>query len=225
MLTGNKNVDIIILNKLDDKDLVEACQVNKRADVICNDQTFWMDRIVTKFPEVPNDILRKYKGGRTWSEYYINDLRKINKSTKYYLIEGSRIGRLDYVIIALEKGADIHHKDDWALRNASYNGRLDVIKYLISKRANINVNNDEPLRDAASKGYLDIVKYLVSQGANIHANNDHSLVWASTLGYLEIVKYLVSQGADINAQDNQALKGATERDHLDVVKYLKSISI
>ena len=45
MLTGNKDVDRKILNELEDKDLVNACQINKKAHTLCNDQVFWMNRV------------------------------------------------------------------------------------------------------------------------------------------------------------------------------------
>ena len=80
MLTGIKDVDYKILNELDDKDLVKYCQTNKEANKICNDQTFWMRRVLKKISYIDIEILRKYKGERSWSEYYIEDLRKINPS-------------------------------------------------------------------------------------------------------------------------------------------------
>ena len=118
MLTGNKDVDRKILNELEDKDLVNLCQVNKKAKSLCNDQVFWMNRVFQRFGYVGGDILRKFKKNRSWSEYYIQDLRKINKTNvddylkfkksriaDYYLVSGSRKGRLDYVIIALKTEA------------------------------------------------------------------------------------------------------------------------
>ena len=51
-----------LLNNLEDEDLVNACQTNKAADEICTDQTFWLQRILTKFPYIPLDVLKKYKG-------------------------------------------------------------------------------------------------------------------------------------------------------------------
>ena len=92
MLTGIKDVDRKILNELEDKDLVKACQVSKQADDICNDQTFQMNRVFNRFGYVGGDILRKNKGDRSWSEYYIQDLRKIQDKTNNnkYLEDGSK---------------------------------------------------------------------------------------------------------------------------------------
>ncbi len=219
MLTGNKDVDRKILNKLDDKDLVNVCQTNKKAESLCNDQVFWMNRVFNRFPEVKGDILRKFKGTRSWSEYYIQDLRKINKTNaEEYLESGSKEGRITQVAIALELGAK---GNNVALKLASRNGHLEVVKYIIEQGADIHIDDDEALK-LASRGHLDVVKYLLEQGADIHIDDDFPLIEASAYGYLEVVKYLVSQGANIHAQDDDAMIIAIIRGHLEIVKYLVS---
>ena len=116
-----------------------------------------------KFPMVSQDVLRKYKGDRSWSEYYIKDLRKINPSNAQdYLKNGSKEGRLDHVIIALGLGANINADDDLALRWASEYGHLEVIKYLLEKGANIHAKDDYALRWASKNGHLEVVNYLQS---------------------------------------------------------------
>src|SRR6266496_3789674 len=88
-------------------------QINK----ICNDQDFWFQRILIKFPYLSSEIIKKYKGNKTWSQYYIDDLRKINnENADIYLKHGSFLNeRLDYVIISLKKGANIHDDNDYAI--------------------------------------------------------------------------------------------------------------
>jgi len=140
MLTGNKDVDRKILNKLEDKDLVNVCQANKQANSLCNDQVFWMNRVFNKFNYVGGDLLRKFKGTRSWSEYYIQDLRKIPSNPDTYLEEGSLNNRLDQVIIALKNGADIHAGYDYALRYSSRKG------HLVSKGADIHAVDNLALR-------------------------------------------------------------------------------
>ena len=120
MLTGNKDVDLIILSKLEDTELVNICQTNKAANELCNNQGFWYRRIQTKFPNVGIDILKQYKGDRTWSRYYIDNLRKINRTNAQpYLFDGSRNGRLDQVMVAISKGANPRAQNDYAVINAS----------------------------------------------------------------------------------------------------------
>ena len=228
MLTGNKDVDRKILNNLEDKDLVNVCQTNKKAQSLCNDQVFWMNRVFLKFGYVGGDVLRANKGtDRSWSEYYIKDLRKINKYNAHnYLIFGSRNKNLDHAIISLNLGANIHANDDYALRSASYNGYLDIVRYLVSKGAIIHARNDYGLIWASLRGHIDVVKYLVGVGANIHAQDDAALRWASGNGHLDIVKYLVElkpDGANIHADNDYALRNARKYGQTDVVKYLENI--
>ena len=198
MLTGVKDLDIIILNKLEDQDLVSVCKTNTVANKLCDDQNFWLQRIVIKFPYLGLSVLKKYKQDRSWSQYYIEDLRSMNKNnadTK--LITALKSGRLDQVIIAVKNGADIHANNDASLRNASAYGQLDIVKYLVEQGADIHANDDESLRNASAYGQLDVVKYLVEQGADIHALNDYSLRSASYNGRTDVVDYLVSQGATL----------------------------
>ncbi len=227
MLTGNKDVDRKILNNLEDKDLINICQTNKKAQSLYNDQVFWMNRVFLRFGYVGGDILRKHKKNRTWSEYYIKDLREINSTNaQKYLMNGSRNGNLDYVIISLKNDANIHGWDDYALRYSNRYGYIEVVKYLVSNGANIYVNDDEPLKTSSIRGHLDIVKYLVSNGANIHAQNDAALRLASERGHTEVVKYLVElkpDGANIHAQNDAALRYSSSNGHLDIVKYLVNL--
>ncbi len=227
MLSGNKDVDRKILNNLEDEDLVNVCQTNKKAQSLCNDQVFWMNRVFLKFGYVGGDILRKHKNNRTWSEYYIKDLRKINPTNaQEYLISGSKSGKLDHVIISLSNGANIHAKNDYALIEASYHGQIEVVKYLVSNGADIHVDGDISLGIASLGGHLDIIKYLVGLGADIHADDDYALRWASRNGHLDVVKYLVElkpDGANIYALSDYALIWARQKGHMEVVKYLKDV--
>ncbi len=161
MLTGNKDVDRKILNELEDEDLVRACQTNMKAKLLCNDQVFWMNRVFNRFGYVGGDILRTNKGNRNWSEYYIQDLRKIDKTyADIYLVSGALNNRMDYVIIALKNGADVHTNNGQALRWVSANGYLELVKYLVSQGADIHVFNDYPLRWARENNHTEVVKYL-----------------------------------------------------------------
>ena len=219
-LTGIKDLDVIILNKLEDKDLVNICQINKKADEICKDQGFWLNRILTKFPNLTLDILNKYKGNRSWSDYYIYDLRSVGsrfgKNMNQEVLEAARNGRLDHVIILSNQGA----RDNNTITIAAANGHLNVLKYVVEKGAYIHFNEEAGLRYASKNGYLDVVKYLVEKGADIHAMWDFSLRHASDNGHLEVVRYLVENGADIHAEDDTPVTAAYRNGHMDVVGYL-----
>jgi len=65
-----------------------------------------------------------------------------------------------------DRGADIHAKDDDALRWACRHKHLEIIKYLLDRGADIHTNNDEVLRFAFYNNHTKVVKLLIENGAN-----------------------------------------------------------
>lgn len=184
MLTGVKDLDLAILNKLDDKDLVSVCKANKTIYETCQDQTFWLNRIMVKFPYLDLDLLRKYKKDRSWDQYYIHDLRTINKTNAANILYGyDNLNRIDRLHIAL--------------------------KMLPNHKISLNYAFIEAIRHQN----LNTVKFLVSQGADIHYLSDLPIVVAIQFGNLEIVKYLVSLGVDFGSEEmNVAIRN--NRQHI-----------
>lgn len=90
VLSGYKDTDYIILNKLNDYELGKVCQVNKKLKKICDDDNFWKVRTYQKlgkffYPKNPKDFIIT-----TWKNYYISLMEKINSYMKgtIYLING-----------------------------------------------------------------------------------------------------------------------------------------
>ncbi len=78
-LTGNKNIDHKILNELDDTDLISYCYADSEAKNICDDQSFWLNRVLIKFPYLPLDVIHKYKEEEnSWSDYYIELIEEVD---------------------------------------------------------------------------------------------------------------------------------------------------
>jgi len=216
MLTGVKDLDYKIMNELGDKDLVNLCQTNRKADEYCKDQVFWMNRTIRKYPEVPLDILTKYKGDSTWSDYYIYQLRNINYSLKEAMLEG----RLDKVIILLNKG----YRPENAETTAGFAYKhVDVIKYLINH--NIPVDINRALLLASRDGYISTVKYLVEHGADVHYGKEGPLYLAVISKNLDIVKYLVEHGADISIDKYRIVKVADISGFQNILDYFISLGI
>jgi len=195
-LTRNRDTVFYILSKLDDAELVNVFQTNKQAYKYSKDQKFWLNRILTKFPYLSLTILDFFKGERSWSDYYIHDLKLINPTNStQYLKNSSSKGRLDLVMVAINNGARANVDNDRSLVYAAGGGHIEIVKYLISRGYDIRAKNDYAVRHASHNGRLEVVKYLVSQGADIRAKNDYAVRHASYDGCLEVVKYLVSLGA------------------------------
>ena len=98
--SGVKDVDKMILLNLDIESLRNVCQVNKYALEICNDKSFWRNKIVKDFP---------LRGKFIWYTEYRN-LYKNNPKQLYEIINGkSKIVSLtekDYPSLAKEFDED-----------------------------------------------------------------------------------------------------------------------
>ena len=182
-LTGDKNIDIIILNNLNDQDLISYFRTNKEAYRICQNQSFWLNRILKKFPYLTLDEIQQNKTSNNWSDYYIY-LSKIKKD-KYHsknIVE---------VKIAVEQGED----PNISLHDASYFERLDSIKYLIEKGADVNYKHNISLKHAVNNSDKEMIKYLIEKGANPYdgGRSPPAIEWWRTIGIkqyiLNLMKY------------------------------------
>ena len=242
-LSGIRDLDREILGKLDDRELLKACSIDRYSwNNVCDDG-FLKRRLLAKYPEI-----EKYKKDETWKHFFSKSTQYIlklkedysydytfgNFVTQYKIFKGfcsgistdgillkfSRVGELALVIWLFSK-----YEFDIYNINASFvwacaNGHLDVAKYLVEQGAEIQDENNAALREASQAGRLNIVKYLVENGADIHVGLNYSLRWASENGHFEVVKYLVESGADIHAEQDYALRWAVNGGHLKIVKYL-----
>lgn len=73
--TGLPQADILILNELSDKDLISVCSANKYLNDLCNNESFWLNKVLNKYSGKLGsgiDIKNKYMPeGTTWKEYYL----------------------------------------------------------------------------------------------------------------------------------------------------------
>ena len=88
-LTGIRDLDYMILNRLSDKDLLAVCQVNKEVNKLCNDDKYWQQRIKYIFDVESNNLieLKNFLEIDTWREMYnfLSDrfILERNKRAKY----------------------------------------------------------------------------------------------------------------------------------------------
>jgi len=93
-----------------------------------------------------------------------------------------------------------------SLHKGCKNGHLKVAKFLVDKGANIHAGNDWALQGACSNGHLKVAKFLMEKGADIHAENDLAFQNTCEHGHFQVAKFLVEKGADIHAENDLALR-------------------
>lgn len=68
LLTGDKNLDLMIIERTDDRSLFKLCQINKKySDELCNEK-FWEKRAREKF-----NVSNKPKE-MSWKKYYLRSI-------------------------------------------------------------------------------------------------------------------------------------------------------
>lgn len=75
---------------------------------------------------------------KNYNQYIKEGLFNRNVDWDEKLFDNALKGNLKGVIKAIEKGADVNHDNNKALRQARYNNHMDIVKYLISKGSLIN---------------------------------------------------------------------------------------
>ncbi|KAJ7291243.1 ankyrin repeat-containing domain protein [Mycena rebaudengoi] len=134
--------------------------------------------------------------------------------------------RLMHVRFLLDNGADVHARNNGALREAAKAGNTEVVQLLLKHGANVNAADEHtgsPLEAAASwdgnpsssrwdsedqkirkmaeaaTRRLTHVRLLLDNGADVHAGNNGALRAASKAGYTDIIQVLLEHGANMNA--------------------------
>ena len=138
------------------------------------------------------------------------------------LKRSSKLGLIDGVKIAIERGADINYIDCLALKYACDNGYYDIAKYLIDNGANIRPENKSHnlLTLASEKGYNDILGLLINKGLSVHINYDEPLIKSIKGGHLETVKFLLKRGCNIHTMNDTPIINACFYGHTDIVNFL-----
>jgi len=108
--TGNTTVDVLILNNLTDAELIEGCRTNKYLNDLCNNESFWMNRTLQKFPFLGTgrEIYDNYIPARAgWKEYYIwlSDMALVRSDQLEEL--ANTTNRLDLKLLAGYKRQDM----------------------------------------------------------------------------------------------------------------------
>jgi ankyrin repeat protein len=218
--TGIKDIDEKILLYLDDIDISSVFMTNKDTKIISNNETFWLNRILDKFPYLNLEILNKYKK-TTWAKYYKNDLAQIDVSDpNALLLEASRNGRLDIVMIAIHNGAQLEYQERGItpLGEAVNHDKYNIVKYLLNLGSNVQTGTDYPLRVASARGNSKMVRILLNAGADVHALNEESLINAIYAHSPSTVKELIAAGANVHINNEEPLIRASKTGDLMLVK-------
>jgi hypothetical protein len=109
---------------------------------------------------------------------------------------------------------------DNRLIDAAKGGHTETVQTLLAHGANVHVRDDEALRVTGYRGHTETVRALLASGANVHAMGDYALRWAADAGRTATVKILLASGANAHAHDDEALRMAAKGGHTDTAQVL-----
>jgi len=180
--TGDNSLDMLILEQLEDRDLLDVCTTNKHLNDLCNTEAFWAYRTVKTYGDVLGD-------GYTIKEKYIPP----NVSWKhYYLWLSNALLQPSDILLDLIR---VHNREDIKLffdrmisfRETGFIGPLYVSPTLQEFLKHSNLG----LVDPDNSNSAPLVESLNSIRTGI-----------STMGILTILFTVYINNSDINNYDN-----------------------
>ena len=172
-LTGIKDTDLLILQRLDDKDLTNLCQVNSYTRSLCANENFWINRLVNNYGQL---ILSKKQSTESYKDFYIR-IKPIISMCR------------DLVEVA---SAQLVADDLYNSNTGIINVRApELINYLLLKIANNYMNkigqHNEAMDDFIRSAYMNVPDWnrdMVSITANLTDKDIGTFYTIINIGFL-----------------------------------------
>jgi ankyrin repeat protein len=183
-------------------------------------------KVVRVFTDAGIDM--RHVGGMAlaWShsadmaEFLIERGADVHMDDEFALRIACMFNRPGVVRVLLKAGANARIMENTCIRNAAISGSAEVVQVLIDSGVDPTVQNNEPLVEAATLGHEGVVKVLLRAGADARARNCTCLIMASARGFDSIVTLLLEAGADVHASDDEALICACLMGHVNAARTL-----
>lgn len=229
--SGNKDVDRLILEKLNDKDLLKTCKLGKYALELC-DENFFRKRLMKDYPDSV-----KYKNDKSWKNYYLSTIYYVSKMKEEYnfvyksgdpkeywnMLNFKGYVALLFELIGKNKAKDLYEikiinypalvNTAFAIHGAARNNHKDFIDYLLSQKENQFILN-KGLEGATEDNNIELIEFFINKGAN---SFNESLNIASIQGNINLIEFFINKGVD---DLNQAMAQAAKENRKETVNYL-----
>jgi len=214
--TGNKDVDILFLSILDDRELLNSLNTNRATKAYANNEDLWRNRFKRLYPndfEYVKDLILDSKS--SWKDFSLSLIRYLDLAGQDYGIAMNLAAyddNKDLIDFFIYKGVD-----NWNLgmEGAAQRGNRDLVDYFISRGAD---DWDWGLFKAAEGGHRDLVDFFITKGAD---EWDTAMYYAALGGHRDLVDYFISKGADNWQQGFQGAKSGGHKELIDF--FLKKI--
>lgn len=128
-LSGRKDVDLLILSRLSDRELFNYCLTDKYAYSLCADESFWMNRFISTFG---NEKMKFKSANRTWKNFYLSIISFLGDSADKGMSLAAEKGDKDAIEFFISEGADYW---DLGMSGAVRGGHKNLVDFFIEKGA------------------------------------------------------------------------------------------
>ena len=239
-LTGIKDTDLLILEKLDDRSLFSYCQTNQYANNVCQDENFWRNRLITKYG-IETAELKNID--RSWKDFYLKLVYFDETYTpEKASLEAAKKG-YDDLFFYFSKFINEYNKTRTIVRSLNkhllkYGNFSKIIDILAAEGFVLAVGyNKQDLINF----YLPIIE---KEGFNVPFLSNIALLRNGKISNLELekfkpeeglkeavysnnkklIEYFINKLPEIKYKRtiNEALKVASEKNHKEIIEYLIS---
>lgn len=231
-LTGIRDLDLEILRKLDDRELINFCMTEKAASRICAYEPFWMNRLNEKYPNAkkyfrdysimsilsivaPGSMGLQNLFANTWREYYLQTVYYVNKMKEDFDFEYKTGNPRNYYIIFY--GIKYPHLK---MQIAAQVGYIDLLEYFIKNDNNYIYSNPAEtslFQGAAQGNQIDVIYHFWKDPMPVISANS-GLVGAVLGRNVDLLKFFINKGAN----DIQGAMGiATTTRDKEIISELK----
>ena len=175
---GSKQTDMEIFKYVDDRDILSLCLVNKSANKILNDDTYWLQRFFYFYQKYFKDVnYKEYKTEKSWKQYYIDITKRIKFPFPYYASAIAFSERRFDVLSLLENFYNIKRVKGVAVRKGdnivcyyTRNGKFDGIKEGLCLKVKLpEINNKTDLSYHIVSKFPDRIEEYYNAGVIEHS--------------------------------------------------------
>ncbi len=204
MLTGLRDTELLVMNELNDRDLLNYCQTDKYK--ICQNEDFWRNRFI----KVHGEKAAQFKNlNRSWKDYYLAVIYYTDKYTnERATIETAKKEYMDLFLYFSQ------YVQEWIKTHAII--QSGNIKYLnLIKDQNIlsRVLLNDGLQMAAKNGNQEAIDFFIKRGAI----PDFKLYGILEGDNQKLIDEIINNDPGLNL--NEALSSAIKGRNIKLIEY------
>lgn len=149
--TGIKDLDQELMLRMDDREFIKTCTLNKYFSEICKDDYLFKRKLEFSYPNIMTlESLQKYKEG-SWKQYYANVVKIVGMLKEKWGIVYTKGNPFHQMNILRSTNAALGS----VLYHAVADDEIDLVRYAINKGAKPSMSDLFMQQDYRTKQFLN----------------------------------------------------------------------